>query len=149
MKGRRAGGKSEKRRDRKTAKPKQSSGSHSHVRRTSSGIRKVADVQQLIQERDAALDQQAATSEILEVISRSTGDLQRSLQPYCRTRFASATQALETFTVGSVVPFICSRVTTAHQHLLKNAGAQSVSLPVQTVRLLAYWRPNRRFTLPI
>ena len=105
-------------RRRKTVTLKRRNAPKAVVRRSSSAADKETKVALFKRERDEALEQQAATSEILHVISNSPTNVQmystrsRAAQPNCAKRSTSSSIAsMETSCVSSPITARCRPAT--------------------------------------
>jgi len=101
----------------------------------------------LFNETKEALDQQTATSEVLQS-APLPAIFSRYLRRCCRMPYASATQSLEISFVGMATLYISSRRTIYHPPSPSFAGAHH-SVPVRKIPSDAWWRRRQLFTSPI
>ena len=99
----RAGGEPIKGRRRKTPEPKRRNAPKA-VPRLSSSTAEEGEAAGLTRELNEAREHQAATSEVLKVISSSYGDLQQVFATMLEKAFAFAMPSLATSIVGTATP---------------------------------------------
>ena len=101
----RAGGELIKGRRRKTPEPKRRNAPRAVAGSNSSPKTAEAEVARLTSELSEALERQAATSELLQVISGSPGDLQPVFQAMLKNAVRLCDANLEISTVGMATPY--------------------------------------------
>ena len=142
------GGKPIKARRRKTVTLKRRNGPQAARRRTSSAANLHKQVALLTRERDQALEQQTATSEVLQVIGSSSGDL----RPVFASMLENAVRICDA-TFGNIYRWDGRAFSLLATHNTPPAFVESIArvhpifCPIQELRSVASWRRKWPFTL--
>src|SRR5215831_12212290 len=155
-------------RRRKTAGPKRRNAPKTMSRPNASRSEKPTEVVRLARELNEALERQTATSEVLNVISSSSGELDPvfnailqnaaricqaqfgTLNLYDGTAYRRVALRLAISTVGTATPFTSSQRSIHPTHSPTFAGVRlCVPVPILTILLAAWSARNRLFTSPI
>lgn len=99
--------------------------------RRSASTRREMETTRLIRERDEALEQQRATSEVLRVMSRSRGDLGTVFQAILETQCESAKRPLGTSICARATASVLWRCTTPHLGMRRSVLVFSIPAPMR------------------